>query len=201
MGYTHGTQWNDEKIKQSIIEIVKRLGLDRMPSKSEVEKYCNDTSLSNAISKRWGFYGLAEIMGLEVKQSETKFGKMHEEIVMDKLADIGFKVDRMSVKFPYDLFVNKSIKVDVKVSRLYKGPSGDFYTFNTEKPFATCDIFVLLCLDEEDEIDREYIIPSVFVPKNTQISIGNKNSKYSRFLNRWDYFDIYNNFAKQLLIE
>ena len=201
MGYSHGKQWTDEKIFKSVDEIINWYGLDRMPSKSEVEKYCNDTSLSNAISKRWGFYGLAKILGLEVKQSETKFGKMYEEIVMDKLVDIGFKVERMSVRFPYDLFINKSIKVDVKVSRIYKGPSGDFYTFNIEKPFATCDIFVLLCLCDEDEITREYIVPSVFVPENTQISIGNKNSKYSRFLNRWDYFDIYNNFTNQLLIE
>jgi len=201
MGYTNGTQWTDEKIKEATMEIVKNGNLDRMPSRSEIEDYYKNTALSNAISKRWGFYGLAEILGLKIKQSETYFGKKHEEIAMGKMIGMGFEVDRMSVKFPYDLFINKSIKVDVKVSRLYKGPNGNFYTFNIEKPFATCDIFILLCLDDGNEISREYIIPSIFVPENTQISIGEIESKYSRFLNRWDYFDIYDNFSKQLLMK
>jgi len=199
MGYAHGTQWTEELIIKYIKDVVNKFNLDRMPSKSEVDTYYNGTGLSNAISRRWGFYGLAKMLGLDIKKSDTYIGKQHEEIMNIKIKDMGFLVERMSQNYPYDLLVNKIIKVDVKVSRLYNGPNGNFFTFNLEKKFRTCDIFTLLCLNDNNEITREYILPSVFVPNNTQISIGEFKSKYSRFLNRWDYFDIYNEFAKQVI--
>ena len=47
-----------------------------------------------------------------VKESETYFGKKHEQLVTEKLQSMGYKVIRMSQNFPYDLLVNNSIKID-----------------------------------------------------------------------------------------
>ena len=52
MGYTHGTRWTDEIIKNKILEVVKFYNLDRMPTRSEVEVYFGDYSLSNAIDRK-----------------------------------------------------------------------------------------------------------------------------------------------------
>ena len=136
MGYTHGTRWTDEEITEKIIEIVKFSHLDRMPTRKEVERYCGDTSLTNAITRRkGGWYALAEKMRLPIKECETTFGKSHEKIIMERLVSMGYEVRRMPQNFPYDLLVNDSVKVDVKASRLYRGTGGSFYSFNLEKPF------------------------------------------------------------------
>ena len=86
------------------------------------DRYYHDTSLTNAVSKRMGWYRLAQMMGLPIKDSETYFGKRHEESAKEMLIAKGFEVRRMPQNFPYDLFVNDRIKVDVKASRLYQGP-------------------------------------------------------------------------------
>ncbi len=200
MGHTHGTEWTIEKIKVGILEVVKNYELDRMPSRSEVQKYFNDTRLGNAISKRMGWYELAGEMNLKIKESDTYFGKRHEQIVMEKLICLGYEIERMVQNFPYDLLVNNAIKVDVKASRLYRGNQGNFYSFNIEKPFATCDILILVTLDDTSEIQNYYVVPSVFVCKNKQISIGEKTSKYSKFIDCWNYLEQYDNFLNNEVV-
>ena len=195
MGYTHGTRWTDEEITEKIIEIVKFSHLDRMPTRKEVEQYCGDTSLTNAITRRkGGWYALAEKMQLPIKECETTFGKSHEKIIMERLISMGYEVRRMPQNFPYDLLVNDRVKVDVKASRLYHGTGGNFYSFNLEKPFCTCDIYVLRMIGEGGiEVDT-LVVPSKVVSTNTQISVGEITSKYHRFSQKWKYISAYCSF-------
>ena len=188
MGYTHGRRWTDEKIRQAVLRVVGAYKLDRMPSRNECINYYGDYSLSNAISKRrGGWYGLAKELGLPIKKSETYFGKTQEGIVCEMLVARGFEVEKMPQNFPYDILVDNSVKIDVKASHLYNGKQGNFFTFNLEKKFATCDVYVLLALDENDSIINAFIVPSKFVIKNTQISMGEYTSKYHKYRDRWDY--------------
>ena len=187
MGYTHGTKWTDELIREKVQEVIDALELDRMPSQKECKNYFKNESLSNAVAKRMGWYALAEEMGLPVKNSDTYFGKKQEASVEEMLKTKGFEVRRMSQNFPYDLLVDDCVKIDVKAAHLYEGPNGSFYTFNLEKPYATCDIYILCTLSKENEIQKIYIVPSKFVVSNTQISVGVEKSKYDRFIDDWDY--------------
>ncbi len=192
MGYTHGTRWTDEIIKNKILEVVKFYNLDRMPTRSEVEVYFGDYSLSNAISRRkGGWYSLAKELEFPIKECETTFGKSHEQIVMENLISQGYEVRRMSQNFPYDLLVNDCVKVDVKASRLYRGKGGNFYSFNLEKPFCTCDIYILRLISEEGIEKDTLVIPSSHVSTNTQISVGETKSKYQKYSKRWDYVEMY----------
>ena len=192
MGYTHGTRWTDEIIKNKILEVVKFYNLDRMPPRSEVEVYFGDYSLSNAISRRkGGWYNLAKELEFPIKECETTFGKSHEQIVMENLISQGYEVRRMSQNFPYDLLVNDCVKVDVKASRLYRGKGGNFYSFNLEKPFCTCDIYILRLISEEGIEKDTLVIPSSHVSTNTQISVGETKSKYQKYSKRWDYVEMY----------
>jgi hypothetical protein len=180
--------WNDEKIKQGVKRVIVALNLDRMPSQSECIEYYGNYCLSNAVAKRkGGWYGLAREMGFAIKESETLLGKTQEGVVCEFLKARGFEVERMPQNFPYDLLVDNCVKVDVKASHLYTGKQGSFYTFNLEKRYATCDVYVLLALDDDDEIVNVYVVPSKFVISNTQISIGQYKSKYHQFMDRWDY--------------
>jgi len=198
MGYTHGAQWSLEKIKAAVIEVMSAYELDRMPSRKECSNYYHNESLANAISRRMGWYELAAEMGLSIKDSETYFGKSQESIARETLVSFGYEVKQMPQNYPFDLLVNGSIKVDVKVSRLYKGPQGNFYTFNLEKPFCTCDIYLLYTIDEYQN-QTPYIIPSKFVATNTQISMGEKRSIYHKYLNRWDYLEIFSAFMESVI--
>lgn len=188
MGYTHGHGWTDDDIRQAVLKVKDAYELDRMPSRKECINYYGNYSLANAVSKRGtGWYGLAKEMGLKIKDSETYLGKRHEDIVSKTLVSRGFEVERMPQNFPYDILVDNCVKIDVKASHMYHGKQGNFYTFNLEKRYATCDIYVLLTLDENNNITATYVVPSKFVFKNTQISIGTIASKYDRFKDRWDY--------------
>ena len=188
MGYTHGHKWTDEKIKQGVQKVIIAYKLDRMPSQKECINYYGNYCLSNAVARRFGgWYGLARELGLPIKKSETYFGKTQEGIVCEMLISRGFEVEKMPQNFPYDILVDNSIKIDVKASHLYHGKQGNFFTFNLEKKYATCDIYVLLTLDDNDNIINTFIVPSKFVIKNTQISIGEYASKYHKYRDRWDY--------------
>lgn len=198
MGYTHGKKWDYEKIKTGILEVVTAMKLNRMPTSSEVANYYGNYSLASKVSKLdGGWYGLAKDLGLSIKESETTFGKEYEYKIQDKIVSMGFEVQKMSQNFPYDLLVNNAIKVDVKASRLYKGKEGNFYSFNLEKPYTTCDIYVLVAKGESSE--NIFVIPSKFVFNTTQISIGEFNSKYYKYKDAWSYLVQYKSFLDKVV--
>lgn len=195
MGYSKGTRWTDELIKEKVIEAKRALSLDRMPSRKECIQYFHNESLVNAISRRKKWYQLADELGLSVKNSETYFGKSQESSAEEMLISRGFSVRKMAQNFPYDLLVDDCVKIDVKASNLYRGPNGDFYTFNLEKPYATCDIYILFALPEVDGNRRDvYVVPSKFVIAQKQISMGVSKSKYHRFKDGWGYISAISDF-------
>ena len=194
MGYVHGEKWDEEKIKSKVLEVVKGMNLNRMPTESECRQYFKSGGLSSAISRRMGWRKLAEELNLDIKESETYFGKRNEEIAKEDLNALGYDVRRMSTNFPYDLFLEDCIKIDVKASRLYKGVNGNFYTFNLEKPYSTCDIYLLYLIKDDGKPKDILVLPSKFVPTHTQISVGEKKSKYYKYSNKWEYIDKYLDF-------
>lgn len=194
MGFSHGTRWTDEAIKERIMEVVESLQLDRMPSRSECQNYYHNSSLTNAVSKRFGWYNLAQELGLEIKESETWFGKNCEIAASELLKSNGFEVRRMPQNFPYDLLVDDCIKIDVKASKLYKGNQGNFYSFNLEKSFATCDFYLLLAVNDDGSVARRMVVPSNRVIANNQISVGEKKSKYYCYTDRFDLIEAASSF-------
>lgn len=77
------------------------------------------------------------------------------------------------------------------LGRLYRGKGGNFYSFNLEKPFCTCDIYILRLISEEGIEKDTLVIPSSHVSTNTQISVGETKSKYQKYSKRWDYVEMY----------
>ncbi len=189
MGYARGIRWSDELIREKVLEVSNFLSLNRMPSRQECENYFGDTALTNAVSRRMGWYSLAKDLGLPIKTSNTTFGKSFESMAEQLLLSKGFQVIRMSQNFPYDLLIDNCVKVDVKASRMYHGSQGYFYSFSIEKKFASCDFYLLLAVNDDREIQRCMVVPSCYVVFNKQISVGVTNSKYHRFTDRWDLIE------------
>ena len=193
-------KWTKELVIEKIKEVMQELDVDRMPSKKECDDYFGDFALTNVITKRFGWYNLADELGLQIKKSETQTGKTIERVVSDMLVERGFSVDRMPQNFPYDILVNGCVKVDVKASHLYHGSHGNFYTFNLEKPFATCDVYILCELDDEDNVSKVMVVPSKFVIDNKQISVGETTSKYHSFTGRWGYISDMVSFFSEMAV-
>lgn len=188
--------WTDQKIEDEIFKVMNALNIYRMPSNSEIQAVMKNSTLTNAVAKRGGFYKMAEKLKLPIKESETNTGSTYELYAMATMLSKGLHAERMSVRHPYDLLVNKNIKVDVKVSRAYLNNGSLVNTVGLSKKFATCDLYIVYLLHESGEIDRTLIIPGYEV-RHKYLNIG-KDSKYNKYVDRWDYFKIYSDLKEDL---
>ena len=101
-------------------------------------------------------------------------------------------------KYPYDILVNRNVKVDVKASRLFNNyGNSKYYTFNLEKKDQTCDIFVFYCINQNDEIERTFVIPSTVLSGKTQLAVG-ESSMYDKYIDQWRFISDYNKFMTEL---
>lgn len=198
MGYTHGIKWTEELIEEKIRFVMEKVGIKTMPTQSITEDVIGNDSLNNAISRNGGFIFWADKLGIEHKGVETILGRefeTHCSLTIQNQFD--FNVEQMLGRYPYDLLVNKNIKIDVKVSRMYNNKI-KMFTFNLEKQYPTCDLFVAYCIDDNKNIIKTYVIPSSILSGNTQLSIGIIKSKYDIYLDRWDLLIKYDEFYKTL---
>jgi len=189
--------WTNDKIETEIFNVMNALNIYRMPSNSEIRAVMKDTALINAITRRGGFYKLAEKLQLPIKESETNTGNSYEWHAISELKDRGFKVEKMTYRHAYDLLINDSVKVDVKVSKSYMNHGSLVNTVALSKKFATCDLYIIF-LETEGMLDRTLIIPGYEV-RHKYLNIG-KDSKYNKYIDRWDYFKIYSDLKKSLKI-
>ena len=54
MGYSHGTYWTDDKIKNAIKEVVEKTKINSMPSRSLMDEVTGSTALSNTVVQNIG---------------------------------------------------------------------------------------------------------------------------------------------------
>lgn len=177
--------WNNENIASAVMDIVNTRGLDHMPSVAEINEYYGDHKLTNAITKHGGQTKWANILGLEIKQSDTQFGQKYEKFMYEYLTEYGFECELTGVRCPYDILVDGCVKVDVKTSKITKIREYNAYSFRLAKAMHTCDVYVLLGLDGFGNI-KKYVIPAHEVNGQVQICISTTNSKYDKYLNRFD---------------
>lgn len=195
MGHTHGKEWNDDAIKKNIVEIIEETNLDHFPTHSEMVSFFKNKKLACAISKHGGTSYWAEKMNLKLSSSETTFGNRFEHFANN---DIFENTELTSVltssRYPYDLFVNNCVKIDVKTSKPFiNNCNSEAYTFNLEKRDPTCDIFILYCVDKNENIQKKLIIPACRLVGQTQLGIGEK-SKWDTYKDSWNIITDFNDF-------
>ncbi|APC41084.1 hypothetical protein [Clostridium estertheticum] len=197
MGYVHGIRWSDELIENKIYEVMRILDINRMPSASETELILRDSSLSNKIAKTGGFNEWATKLGLNIKKSETQLGHIFEDKAKILIENMGYTAEQMSCKYPFDILANGKISIDVKSSKVYISHGSRVHTVGINKKYATCDLYLIFALDEDENIERTFIIPGCDL-RVTSMNFG-RDSIYNIYLDRWDllkkYNDFYNNLA------
>lgn len=189
------SRWSLTKIEEELKGYIEKHKLSRMPSKPELVKEGRN-DLGNALTRYKGMKWWSEKLGIPMKETETNKGNEFERLTEKTLIQKGHEVKQMTVKYPYDLLVNNHVKVDVKVSS--PGYVRDFrcHTFRPAKEYPTCDLYICFALNEHDEVEKVFVIPSKFAQVTT-LCIGG-NSKYDTFIDRWDYVDRYTEFYNML---
>ena len=77
MEYYEKASWQEETEKR-IFDVIKGMGIDRMPSLSETNTFTGNTSLGNRIMKSGGFKHWASKLNVKIKNSNVKFGDKYE---------------------------------------------------------------------------------------------------------------------------
>lgn len=188
-------KWTDDVIEKELASVVKSLRINTMPSSGDLISL-GRLDLQVAISKNGGFRYWAEKLKLDKKESASNKGLDYEDKAKLELIERGFKVDAMTNGHPYDLLVNGNVKVDVKVSspHYYRGDRN--HTFRPSSKYSTCDIYICYALDDDNSVERLFVIPSKFLKVQT-LCIG-KDSKYNSFINKWDYIKKYSDFYESI---
>jgi hypothetical protein len=188
--------WNDERIRKGIYEVMKSLQLDRMPTASEITSLGRN-DLHCGISKSKDKYsGWAKKLDLGRKDSETNKGNEYERFIAERIRRQGFEVKEMTTKHPYDLLVEGTLRIDVKVGSAHNHFGSRAHTFAPNKKYPTCDLYICVALDEKGSIENTFIIPSKFAQLVT-LNIG-KESKYNKFIDRWDYIERFISFYEKV---
>lgn len=117
------THWTQDKILLYVKACMSGTGLTRMPSRSELSEYYGNDKLTNAIRRfPGGYYKIAEILNIEMKESETQFGKYGEDLATKLLEEHGFAVERMSTRCKSQKDASKETGVSVsQISCCAKG--------------------------------------------------------------------------------
>lgn len=188
-------RWTDELIECELLKCIETLQLKRMPTGSEL-KHLGRNDLHLKVSRTKKYRGWAEHLGLSLKESCTLVGQRCEDYVTELLLGKGHDVERMSTKYPYDLLVNGTVKVDVKKSLPHVMRGSRVHTFGIAKKAPTCDIYICLAYDEFGVLERSFIIPSHYL-KVVTLCVG-RVSKYNEYLDKWDYIDEYTKFFHEI---
>lgn len=204
-GYSHGCHWRNETgwdealIENKIREVMKELNIHHFPSNGELTKN-GKSSLCNAISRSGGFLYWKEKTGLKTDPVLCEIGWHGEEIVANKLIELGFNFHKESVTCPFDFTVGDFVRVDSKYSHICKGENGSYYSCNLTTNKRDCDIYIVVC-EDDNKNHKFYVIPHVAVFNQKQISIGMKNSKWNKYENRFDLITEYDDFYKKMKFE
>ena len=188
-------KWTNELIQEELMKSIQILGIKRMPTGEEL-KSIGRNDLHCKVSRTKKYSGWAAILGLDLKRSETQIGQEWESSISGFLSRLGHTVELMTTKHPYDLLVNNAVKVDVKVANPYLLRGSRVHTFGLGKDKPTCDIYILIALDEKGTKERVFVIPSHHVQMK-MINLG-KESKYNIYVNQWHYIEEYSKFLNSI---
>lgn len=186
MGYTYGQRWTDELVEEKIKEVVKILNIDHFPTHKEMIAALGNKGLVNKVNKK-GTLFWAEKLDMQIKESETALGNKYE---LYAISDIFENTELTSVqtssRHPYDLLTDNRVKIDVKISKGFINNCGaKAYTFNLEKREPTCDIYLLYCVNDANDIIKTLVVPSNILLGQTQLGVG-EVSKWDKYKDRWD---------------
>lgn len=177
-------KWTDELVERRVLEACAALGLNRMPTASELARHTGGHGLNGRIVRSGGFDALASRLNLEVAYHSSRRGWMWEGYFAGLAGGRGLRVVRSErVKSHYDMLVNGR-KVDVKsaAGSIIKG--GIQWTFRIATDYR-CEFYAMVA-HYPKQPPRVFIVPDAEVPWTcATIRQGPNGSKYDKWENAW----------------
>ena len=175
MASKHRSQWDDARFDSELRSVIE--AVNHFPTNSEL-RAMGRLDLANQIARRGGFVSCAKVFGSERLKTASDTGWIGEEEATARLRYLGFTVElRDGVKCPFDLLVDRVLRVDVKSARLfrYQHSCGWFYRIGKH---PQSDVILLWQLDTGEF----YAIPWFVCPR-TNVTISRDGGKYVAFRN------------------
>ena len=172
-------KWTDELIASEIMKIASQFNPPRMPSHAEMHNFNGDHRLSNAITRRGGSKLWAEKLGLAWGDHETTTGVNGEQHIAEILRSMGYEVETTPTKFPYDLLVDKCVKIDVKSANTSYIRGYPVHAFRLAKKQPTCDLYIFY----EVDTDSIYVVPAHRLHNQVQAELGIESRSYALWKN------------------
>ena len=148
-------------------------------------------------------------------KKDIDIGWLGETFVLYKLAKLGIKAVNLSNNFDYDLLTNNNLKIEIKTSRpttckdkknekIYYRDRWQFLNYkrvyenvtylNTKykniKRNRNCDFYIFVCLNEENNIEKCYVIDKNTIKDKQCITIPRKikrsTAKLQKFEEKWE---------------
>lgn len=168
-------------IVQEVTKISNSLG--HFPSVADLRQMGRN-DLSCAMTKRGGYRFWSKQTGFQPIFSDSDLGWEGEKNVSEILKSKGFDAkERQELKCPYDILVNKRIRIDVKSAKAAtynNGYTGWFYRIGKS---VSCDIVIFYRFDEKDC----FIVPWYELGETNITIMG--DSKYEIFRERYDIIE------------
>lgn len=190
--------WNQTEIEKAIKNFINT-DVDanlKFPS-AKLLRSKKRADLENAINRSGGFIYWRKKMGYDEQNISSVIGWGGEEIVKQILTSMGYKVEKQTSTSFYDFVVNDCVRIECKFSNVYRGKTGEYFSFNLERKEKDCDIFIIVCKYKNTSL-KILVIPHIKVFNQKQISVGLENSKWDCYENKFDYIDKYEKFYKGL---
>ena len=196
---TERENWTDEKVYSAIAKMIEETKITHFPTHKELNEFYCGCGLSAQISRRGGTRKWSKIFNLPVNNCDNiVFGNRYElQAIEDIKNETGYDSELTKERYPYDLFTNDLLKIDIKASKPLKGRNIDAWSFNLEKRMPTCDIYIFYCVNATDEIVKRVIVPACAINGIKQVTIG-LLSKYDNYIERWDIIRYYSSFLSEM---
>lgn len=188
--------WTEELIELSIRKLMEESGIDHFPSHKLIRQ--KDCGLDCAITRNGGYIFWKKKLGLlDPKEIQSLTGWYGESLLEARLLKENFVVEKEPVTCIYDYTINHCVKIDCKFSHIYHGINGDFFSFNLGSSYHDCDIFICICEFSKSKC-KYYVIPSIMLNGQKQISMGIESTKWFVYENRFDLIKQYEDFYSQI---
>lgn len=196
-GSGYGHVWTEDKLREELLSCIDLLMLDRMPTAQEL-KSIGRNDIHVKVSRTKKYSGWAKELGLPLKSCETRVGQEWEGQIASFIGLIGsHSVERMSTKFPYDLLIDSCVKVDVKAAKPHYKFGYRVQSFGINKTNPTCDIYILVALNENGKMEKIFVIPSHQLRMKT-LHLRTE-SKWDEYIGQFDLIRKYSDFYKQVI--
>lgn len=182
-------KWTPEKVESGIRKVIEELGLDRMPTSTEIRRVTGNHALAGKVAKDGGYDSWAARLGLPVSNHDSRKGWAWESWVSSVARERNLHVEpRSRVKDKFDLLIgSKRVEVKSAVGAVIAGEIQWTWGIHREHGH-NCDLYFMVAVGLDGGPSHLLIVPAAEVPLTCMTMRSGLQSTRARsiWFDRWD---------------